>query len=827
MKCLKCEISYDYPCIRELIRHLKLVHNVANGDNIKCVADGCGQYFNRLYNFIRHYERFHDDNTISAYSSNSDDINVGNSEEIVNSPIENSNICVAQTENINVNDLAWDVCSQIMTQNNVTYASALGFLGVASNLLKHAANFLEQSIQNSGIHLPSDVNNDFEKVKNLLTPFNTMYKFKQQFEKSEFFIKPIENELGKRFEQRFVKGSVHQVQVKDTYQYIPIVEVLKALFNRHDIVSEIRNYKNLEREPGLLSNIQDGQYYKKHSMFSSNNNTIALEFYIDDCEFNNPLSSHAGVHKLGLVYFTIKDFPPKFNSQISNIFLSNIHYAIDVDKYGYVKILNLLITDLRQLSTKGIDVVINAEKYNFKFLVWQFVGDNLALHKLFGLAGSFSANYYCRFCFQFKSKCQVDSIEKSDTLRNKDLYKQHIAQLESGDITQTECGIKSNCCLNKLEYWHVTGNLTVDCMHDIFEGWGSLELRCVVKQLIDDGLFTLVSLNARIRSFNYGVYDIKNRPSPITRDQLNNLNGPTGQNASQMWCLMRFLPLIIGDKIDDDNIYWKFYLLILDILDIVLAPQITILETFMLTEKIKDHHKLFLHLFPISKIPLIPRKLTPKQHHLVHYPRVIRQLGPPIRYWSMRYESNHYPFKKIAGVSSNFKNIAKTLANRNQLVLSQQLKKKNWFSKNIDITNEDLTKFSNVPYAQTFSEKVETFPDDTSIVLSKSITMNGITYKVGTWVFLENNELPHFGYIIEIFSIEKRSFLVCYTYDTLYYCEKFHSYVVKECRPKQMAFCLPDDLFSYHPVIARHSYVRGDNNLYITLKSQICTTYNC
>lgn len=67
-----------------------------------------------------------------------------------------------------------------------------------------------------------------------------------------------------------------------------------------------------------------------------------------------------------------------------------------------------------------------------------------------------------------------------------------------------------DCCLNKLEYWHVIDNLTVDCMHDIFEGWVSLELRCVVKKFIDDGLFTLVLLNARIRSFNYGVYDIKN-----------------------------------------------------------------------------------------------------------------------------------------------------------------------------------------------------------------------------------------------------------------------------------------------------------------------------
>lgn len=827
MKCVNCDIAFDYPSIRELAKHLKLVHNVKNGDRIKCVADGCGQYFNKLYCLIRHYDRFHDNNTVAAHSSNPGDITVEVPNTILNTPIENAESCVA-LPNVSINDLAFDFCSEIVTKNNVTYATALDFVGVTSNLLTRTTNFLEQSIRNSGINLASlpSLNNDFEKVKNLLTPFNSVYKFKQQFVKSELFIKPVEIELGNRFEQRFEKGSVHQVQIKDTYQYIPIVTVLEALFSRQDIVNEVLKYKNFERQQ-YLSNIQDGQYYKTHKIFSSDNNAIALEFYIDDVDFNNPLSSHAGVHKLGLVYFTIKDFPPKFNSQLSNIFLSNIHYAIDVDKYGYEKILNSLISDLRKLSTEGIDVLIDANKHNFKFVLWQFAGDNLALHKLFGLASSFTANYYCRFCFQFRSDCQVDCMEKRDNLRNKDLYKQHIEKLKKGEITLSECGIKKECCLNKLEYWHVVDNFTVDCMHDIFEGWGSLELRCVIKQFIDDGLFTLSSLNARLRSFNYGVYDIKNKPSPITRDQLNNPNGPTGQNASQMWCLMRFLPLLIGDKIDDDNIYWKFYLLILDILDIVLAPQITISETFMLTEKIRDHHKLYIDLFPISTNPLIPPKLTPKQHHLVHYPRVIRQLGPPIRYWSMRYESNHYPFKKIAGVTSNFINIAKTLANRNQLVLSQQLKKKNWFSTDIDITNEDVTKFSNVPYAELFSEKVEVFPDDTSVVLSKSVTVNGITYKAGTWVFLDNDEFPIFGYIIEIFSVKNKSWLVCYRYDTLDYSEKFHSYIVKKCSPKQMVFVLPNALFSYLPVIARHSYEYGDNNLYITLKSQICTTQNC
>ncbi|CAL1296085.1 unnamed protein product [Larinioides sclopetarius] len=285
MKCLKCDNSCEYSNIRELVKRLKFVHNVQNGDKTKCIADGCGQYFNRVYNLILHHENFQDDDAITI-NSYAPDNNFVIPNEIVNFTVENSESSVELQDNININGLAFDFCSEIMNKNNMTYTSALSVVGLTSDLLKNATNFLGQSLQSSGINIPS-VNNDLEKVKNMLKPFNSVFKFKHQFEKSEFLIKPVEIELGNRFEQRFVKGSVYQVQVKDTYQYVPIVTVLKALFNRHNIINEVLNYKNLVRQQDL-SNIQDGQYYKAHKIFSSDNSAIALEFDIDDVDFNNP-----------------------------------------------------------------------------------------------------------------------------------------------------------------------------------------------------------------------------------------------------------------------------------------------------------------------------------------------------------------------------------------------------------------------------------------------------------------------------------------------------------------------------------------------------------
>ncbi|GFU02935.1 uncharacterized protein LOC106175700 [Nephila pilipes] len=176
-------------------------------------------------------------------------------------------------------------------------------------------------------------------------------------------------------------------------------------------------------------------------------------------------------------------------------------------------------------------------------------------------------------------------------------------------------------------------------------------------------------LNDRILNFNYGKCDSRCKPVPIKREKLSNLDSSHGQRASQMWVLMGILPLLIGEKIPYDNDFRDLYLLMVTIIDTLMAPVISLPETYALAENIADHHKHFLILFP-------DRHLTPKMHFAVHYPRIIRQLGPPIRYWSMRYESKHHPSKKCASSSGSFLNIAKTVAFRHQLKMAHVFREK-------------------------------------------------------------------------------------------------------------------------------------------------------
>ena len=42
--------------------------------------------------------------------------------------------------------------------------------------------------------------------------------------------------------------------------------------------------------------------------------------------------------------------------------------------------------------------------------------------------------------------------------------------------------------------------------------------------------------------------------------------------ASKMWCLGRYLPLLFGDVVEPDDVFWQHYLDLLTIMDYIFAP---------------------------------------------------------------------------------------------------------------------------------------------------------------------------------------------------------------------------------------------------------------
>ena len=82
--------------------------------------------------------------------------------------------------------------------------------------------------------------------------------------------------------------------------------------------------------------------------------------------------------------------------------------------------------------------------------------------------------------------------------------------------------------------------------------------------------------------------------------------------------LARMLPLIIGDLVPEDNPFWKLFLLLLEILDLVMSPRSTPAIASYLRQLIQEHYTYFCELYPDCP-------LTPKLHYMIHIPNWILQ----------------------------------------------------------------------------------------------------------------------------------------------------------------------------------------------------------
>lgn len=147
-----------------------------------------------------------------------------------------------------------------------------------------------------------------------------------------------------------------------------------------------------------------------------------------------------------------------------------------------------------------------------------------------------------------------------------------------------------------------------------------------------------------------------------------------------MWCLARLLPLMIGIHVPSDDQHWENFLQLMTIVDYVFAPVTSTDVLAYLKDLIEDYLISFKELYPNSSI-------IPKMHYLIHIPDWIRRYmyirvhinacmlrwytskcrcGPVSQLRCMRFEAKHSYFKSLAHRVKNFRNIAKTMANRHQ-----------------------------------------------------------------------------------------------------------------------------------------------------------------
>lgn len=518
---------------------------------------------------------------------------------------------------------------------------------------------MKRVISMNGSKSMQSVNDIQSRLKKTIVDNASAYKRKQKIENNKLYVPPQEKAIGFKWVQIVdkVTGRIERNYKQNTFLFIPPSATIEALFVDPNFKKMYFERRHL-CEAGIYRDYCCGSYFQQNQFFKDNPNALILQLYTDDFEPCDALKSKAGKHKVCAFYMIIRNMPKKLQSKIKNIHLVALSDSIDLtnDSASIDNIIETIVADLKMIENVGINVDGNTIKGSLFTMSF----DNLGANTCYKFVQSFNANYYCRFCECHRLDCKVSTKENASKLRTIEAYDSMCARISTeDDLSATETkGIRSYCKLNDLSNFHIFENYTVDAMHDILEGVVPFTLRIVFEHCLGKKMFNLSTLQNMIQYYNYGYLNKRNIPSKL---KMGPLSTNLGQNSTQLYCLITNLPFILYGHKDELESIWTLVESLLQIIEIVFSEEIAENDLCRLETTIEAHTNFI--------VSVISKDLIPKHHHLLHYPRVIRVMGPAVFTSTMRLEAKHQELKSYAQKTNNFINLNKTLAEKHQQLL--------------------------------------------------------------------------------------------------------------------------------------------------------------
>lgn len=625
------------------------------------------------------------------------------------------------------------------------------------------------------------ITSDF--ITDKLSSFKTTYKYKAAVSQNPLFVPPQQKTLGTRFEMKKVKAANIAVPkvIQSKMQYISISETIKSLFQRQDFHDAFFNHNNGKHQctDGVYMDFCCGNLYKKNDLFQSNDICLQIQISADDFELCSPLKSKANIHKICGVYFTIRNLPSQYLSQVNNIFLLALCYSDDLKnkQCDFNNIWRLIVDEIKILENDGIKLQCGSTiKGTISFCTF----DNLGAHISLGFANSFSCKNNCRFCQNSSLEYQNIFNESQSRMRTKESYEQCIERIKS--MTKIDykvtCGIKSHCELNRLQYYHIIENKSIDIMHDINEGVIPKCMHTFFSKLLPLKLFNEKQLIQKIQYFDFGEMYQKNLPSIIVLSKDN-----LGQNATQSKCLFFHLPHIFYELRHDERLddVWSAIKCLCRITQTIYSNKIIERDLISMEEDISTFIKLHRKM---------GGKVTPKIHFMIHYANTIRHMGPPVHMSMIRFESKHKHLKDLVKHTHNFQNILFSIAMKHQeklVLVSNSYNDKSESSKHTNISNTDFTNYSNIPEFE--------FTDPSEVKTMKWYSFNGYRYNRGVLVS-QNNILNE---IHNIIMVNDKIHFICSKYEIITMDVFLNSFQIRKLEPGALTVVKFSDLNNKKP----------------------------
>ncbi|KAG7463388.1 hypothetical protein MATL_G00176040 [Megalops atlanticus] len=395
--CFKCQSGYVTSQL--LITHLCFEPGFYPDSNFKliCAQQTYRKQFAGYVGFCKHLDTNHqiDTNCESKLSVRCNIVSPGSSSRLdypePNSIVEESFLDSGNFVNSGSSGRKHERRVQLLMSNYkgvvlpVTQSHQLSDLEeIATEMHSHIKQTVLSAVPTS-VSLRSAIELKFDSFQNPFSCLNSDYKRAKYFSEKWGIIEPVEIVLGIRYDTRRNRktGTYCQVPVNDMFVYIPILETLKFIFRNPEICEKIK--AGTSSNENIYRDFSDGSYFKTHPLFSKHMNALLIQLYYDDFETANPLGSKRSIHKVGCLYFVLRNLPPQFNSAVLNIQLVSLFHSQDL-KYGFDLILEPLISDLKKLESEGLHLPISSEKVFGT--ISQVTGDNLGLHSILGFSES-------------------------------------------------------------------------------------------------------------------------------------------------------------------------------------------------------------------------------------------------------------------------------------------------------------------------------------------------------------------------------------------------------------------------------------------------------
>lgn len=553
-------------------------------------------------------------------------------------------------------------------------------------------------------------------------------------------------------------------------------------------------------EKDIISDFTQGDFWKEKSKeFDSDKFVVPLFMFYDDIEVGNALGSDSGANKLGAVYFTIPSFPSHIMSNLSNIIVKTLFYSKDRAQHGNPPVFSRVVNELNNLRKNGLTIHVDGKPEIVYFQLGLILGDNLGLNAILGFFESFNSNRPCRVCKAFIDQIKSLTEERQSLIRQKVDY-----DLDCINSNQSLTGISEKCFFNRIVGFHVLENITLDLMHDLFEGFGNDIMVKVLKNfLFEEKYFDLNNLNATRANFGYGTKVEGNKIPKIKKEHITDKE-KLKMSAAEMMCFIRYFGLLFFDKVPSENPLWQLYLQLREIVGFVTSPRL-----------VKSHCSRFEYLykeFLTTYTDLYGASMKFKLHNLTHFLRIMKRNGPLTMYWSMRYESKHRHLTLTATSSNCKKNVLRTIALKSQLMLAQTCTFETFSAKNIDFKSRQEID----PLSKQICFPVSRVED--RIHQLNSLSINGVDYATNSVIVMQmgDDDLLKFGQVLQIFL--KNDFEV-YLYLKIlkveFFDEDIYAYRVVEAKTSAVLKKW-DDLPKLHPCLLKkncHLFIVTKYNL--------------